>query len=222
MNSPDDEEPLIGTGPRLVSPTEYATLLSVSEDDVRGWIAEGKLPTEPGPDGEPWLRIIDEAHEEDDGVAVGFVMYSTGSLRSDEIGVRRRDRELESYSYDGPIDADALVAALARRLADVVPDAAVEAPYRGMVYGVDVAQWLSGSEDGSTEELVAAIAAQVMENSRSAWPTRRPSRGLHEPASSRAALPRWGRRCVTGWSGCGGGRLRRRCWSSSRFRLRRC
>ena len=164
MTSPDDHDPLIGTGPRLVSPAEFAAVLNVTEDDVRGWIAEGKLPSEPGPDGEPLLSIIDEAHEEDDGAAMGFVMYSTGSLGGDEIGARRRDRQLESYTYDGPIDADALVAALARRLAAVVPDAAVEAPYRGIVYGVDVAWWLSGSEDRSPEELVAAVAAQVMEN----------------------------------------------------------
>jgi hypothetical protein len=164
VTSPDDANPPIGTGPRLVSPAEFAAVLKVTEDDVRGWIAEGKLPAEPGPDGEPLLSIIDEAYEEHDGGAMGFVMYSADALGSDEIGTRRREREREGYAYDGPIDADALVAALARRLADVVPDAAIEAPYRGMVYGVDVAWWLSGSEDRSPEELVAAIAAQVMEN----------------------------------------------------------
>jgi hypothetical protein len=109
VTSPDDMNPPIGTGPRLVGPAEFAAVLDVTEDDVRRWIAEGKLPWEPGPDGEPLLQIIDEAHEEHDGAAMGFVMYSTGSLGSDEIGTRRRERELESYAYDGPIDADALV-----------------------------------------------------------------------------------------------------------------
>ncbi len=164
MTSPDDENPPIGTGPRLLSPAEFAAVLKVTEDDVRGWIAEGKLPSETGPDGELLLEIIDEAHEEHDGAAMGFVMYSTGALEGDEIGARRRDRQLESYAYDGPIDADALVAALGRRMAAVVPDASVEAPYRGIVYGVDVPWWLDGSEDRAPEELIAAISAQVMEN----------------------------------------------------------
>ena len=164
MTSPDDENPPLGTGPRLLSPAEFAAVLKVTEDDVRGWIAEGKLPSETGPDGEPLLEIIDEAHEEDDGAAMGFVMYSTGALEGDEIAARRRDRQLESYAYDGPIDADALVAALAQRMAAVVPDASVEAPYRGIVYGVDVPCWLDGSEDPAPELLIAAITARMMEN----------------------------------------------------------
>jgi hypothetical protein len=164
VTSPDDESPPVGTGPRLTSPAEFAAVLKVTEDDVRGWIAEGKLPCELGPDGEPLLEIIDEAHEEHDGAAMGFVMYSTGALGSDEIGARRRERQLESYAYDGPIDADSLVAALAQRMNAVVPDSVVEAADRGMVYGVDVPRWLAGSEDRTPDELVAGIAAQMMEN----------------------------------------------------------
>ena len=164
MTSPDDATPPIGTGPRLVSVAEFAAVLSITEDDVRGWIAEGKLPSEPGPDGEPLLEIIDEAHHEHDGAAMGFVMYSVGALGSEEIGTRRRERQLEIYSSDGPIDADALVAALARRMAAVVPDPAWAAPKYGIVFGVDVADWLADSEDRAPEALIAAMAARMMEN----------------------------------------------------------
>jgi hypothetical protein len=164
VTAPDDEPQPIGTGPRLVSLAEFAAVLKVTEEDVRGWIAEGKLPSEPGPDGEPLLEIIDEAHDEDGGVAMGFVMYSTGDLTGEEIGGRRRERHAESYAHDGPIDADALVAALARRMAAVVPDPAREAPHWGVVYGVDVPSCLEGSEDQAPEELVAGMAARMMEN----------------------------------------------------------
>jgi hypothetical protein len=71
---------------------------------------------------------------------------------------------MESFAYDGPIDPDALLAALSRRMAAVVPDPAGAAPYRGTVYGVNVAWCLAGTEDRAPEELVAGIAAQVMEN----------------------------------------------------------
>jgi hypothetical protein len=180
VTSPDDDDPLIGTGPRLVSVAEFAAVLNVTEEDVRGWIAEGKLPSEPGPDGEPLLEIIDEDHEEHDGAAMGFVMYSTGALGSDEIGARRRERQLESYAYDGPIDADSLVAALAQRLNAVVPDPADAAAQYGIVFGVDVADLLAGSEDGAPGELIASIAARVMENASDSvaddtaepWPAR--------------------------------------------------
>src|SRR6202000_3487267 len=65
---------------------------------------------------------------------------------------------------DGPIDADALIEALARRLAAVVPDPAHATPHRGVVCGVDVPWLLECSEARAPEELVAAMAAQMMQN----------------------------------------------------------
>jgi hypothetical protein len=150
----------------LATPSEFAAVLQVTEQDVLDWIAEGVLPSEPGPDGEPRLRIIDEGHEDRGATQSGFFMYSTGSLTEQEIKTRRRRRELESYGYDdsdGRIDIDALVAALGRRLTAVVPDPAKAEPCLGKVYGTDVAGWVAGSADEPPEALIPAIAARVME-----------------------------------------------------------
>ena len=65
--------------------------------------------------------------------------------------------------YDGPINIEALVAALSRRLAAVVPDPADAEPYLGYVYGTDVAGWVAGSDAEPPEVLIPSIAARVME-----------------------------------------------------------
>jgi hypothetical protein len=49
VTSPDDATPPIGTGPRLVSPAEFAAVLNVTEEDVRGWLAEESSS--------PWLLL---------------------------------------------------------------------------------------------------------------------------------------------------------------------
>ena len=120
----DDDTPLRGTGPRLITPAEFAAVLKVTEQDVLDWIAEGRLPSEPGSDGAPCVRIIDEAHEDRGATRASSVMYSSGSLTREEIRTRRRERERESYGYDGPIDVNALTEALASRLAAVLPRSA--------------------------------------------------------------------------------------------------
>lgn len=166
-----DETPLGERAPRLIAPSEFAAMLEVTEQDVLDWIAEGRLPSEPGPGGEPRLRITAESHGDPgpaagSAITSGVIFYSRGSLTREEIQARRRQRELESYGYDdydGPIDIDALVAALGRRLAAVVPDPAQAAPHLGRVYGTDVAGWVARSEAEPPEELIAAIAARVME-----------------------------------------------------------
>ena len=166
----DEQMPLAGSGPRLVSPAEFAAVLRVTEDDVREWIGQGKLPFEPGPDGEPLLRITEEGGADEGpsdaaaAISASLVFYSTGELTREKLDGRRRERQVESYDYDGPIDLGALVAALSRRMAAVVPDGSEEAPHQGVVYGVDVPAALAGGEDRGVEELVAGIAERVMES----------------------------------------------------------
>jgi hypothetical protein len=171
VSGSDDETWLPGTGAgqRRVTAAEFAAILHVTEQDVLDWIAEGKLPSEPGPDGEPRMDVMEEHFgSSEDGAAItgGFFYYSAGSVTGEEIAARRRVRQLESYGYDdyaGPIDIEALVVALSRRLAAVVPDPALAEPYLGKVYGTDVAAWVAGSADQPPEALIPVIAARVME-----------------------------------------------------------
>jgi hypothetical protein len=175
-----DDTPLRGTGPRLITATEFAAVLKVTEQDVLDWIAEGRLPSEPGADGAPRLRIIDEAHEDGGATRAGFVMYSSGSLTREEIRTRRRERELESYGYDGPIDVDALTEALALRLAAVVPDPRDATADMGMLYGTDVALCVAAGEADAPEELVRSTVERVMastsdhlaDDTTEPWPAR--------------------------------------------------
>src|SRR5262249_43616547 len=64
----------------------------------------------------------------------------------------------------GPIDGDALLSALARRLAAVVPDPARARGDQGRLFGVDVPMCLAYSENQAPEALIASIAESVLEH----------------------------------------------------------
>jgi hypothetical protein len=157
-----DDTPQTRPAGRLVEPAEFAAHLQVAEDDILEWIAEGRLPTEPGPDGRPRLRILREEHGERGTLIHGFFMYATGSLTQAELTERRRQRELESFSYDGPIDIDTLTEAIARRLAAVVPDPERARPWHGIVFGTDIPLSVSYDPTRPVQDVMRGVADGVL------------------------------------------------------------
>jgi hypothetical protein len=119
MGRPEDDA--MPMSDRLVTAAEMAQIMGVAESDVREWIADGRLPSEPGEDGSPRFRIT-EGHLRDGPVEEGLMFYSTGAAPDFAEEQARRQRAHERSQGDpGGVDLGLLTEAVAARLRRVAP-----------------------------------------------------------------------------------------------------
>jgi hypothetical protein len=170
--------PIGGTGRRLISVVEAADILRVTEDALRDWIATDRISYVTLPDGEHRLDLIDEWHSHSGAVEQGITMIKTGIRNADEasrkefrVELARRQREKQLIGLDGgEIDVDALTAALAERLAAVVPSQLHVTAESGMIgihndegHGVRIDVAAIANDDGtSLQERVCRAARHAL------------------------------------------------------------
>jgi excisionase family DNA binding protein len=171
--------PIGGTGSRLISVAEAAEILRVTEDAVRDWIATDRIPYVTLPGGEQRLELIDERHSHSGPVQQGITMIKTGVGKADEVSrkefrleLAHRRREKQLIGLDGGgIDVDALAAALAERLAAVIPSQFEVTTESGMIrvlndeghsVGIDVAA-MADDDGESLEERVCRAARHALD-----------------------------------------------------------
>jgi excisionase family DNA binding protein len=167
-----------GSGPRVVSVSEAAEMLSVDEDCVRRWIASGRLRSAPLADGQSGVQIADEAHSVCGALEQGFIVIDVTDQATDGLSSEEFDRELQTARRarqlaglePGDVDVEALASALAQRLAAVVPAQISVTVQAGMVWftnehghgsGSDIAS--SASIDGSLVDRVCAAAERTLD-----------------------------------------------------------
>jgi excisionase family DNA binding protein len=75
-----------GSGPRLISFSEAADILGVSEEKVQAWVDEGRIVTVRGGDGQQRVRLADEGHSGDGTYETGFSVIDCSTA---PVGVRR-------------------------------------------------------------------------------------------------------------------------------------
>jgi len=103
----DEESPIGGTAPRLISVAEAAEILRVTEDALRAWIATDRISYVTLPSGEHRLELIDERHSHSGPVQQGMTMIKTGVGKADEVSrkefrleLARRRREKQLMGLD--------------------------------------------------------------------------------------------------------------------------
>jgi hypothetical protein len=159
--------------------SDAAEILRVTEDALRDWIATDRISYVTLPGGEHRLELIDEWHSHSGPVQQGMTMIKTGVGKADEVSseefrleLARRRREKQLIGVDaGEIDVDALAAALAERLATVVPSQLHVSAESGMIHilndeghgvGIDVAA-MANDDGKSLEERVCRVARHALE-----------------------------------------------------------
>jgi hypothetical protein len=163
-----------GTGPRLISVAEAALILRVSERDVLELMLAGWLEHVTLPGGERRVRLLDEDHDQSGATASGFAVLPfvvPGDADADaeafgaELLRRRRDHELAGLEYGG-VDVDALIGALAQRLAAVAPEGGEVVVERRMIWadgaGIDIPATVAETA-GSDEDRVRAAAKNLLD-----------------------------------------------------------
>jgi hypothetical protein len=175
----DEENPIRGTGPRLISVAEAAATLRVTEAAVRDWIVTDRISYVTLPGGEHRLQLMDESHSHAGALESGFRMIKLARSDPDEISrklfsleLSRRRREKRLIGLDaGEINVDALAAALAQRLGAVVPSQIHVTTESGMVWigndenhgaGSDIAA-MANDDGESLEERVCCAARHALE-----------------------------------------------------------
>ena len=92
---------------RLITASEFAAILRVTEDDVLRWMLAGRISYLDGPDGEPQVRIR-EHHSVEGPVSSGMVTYWIDRAPDFQAELARRRRELELAASDcGDVDLHA-------------------------------------------------------------------------------------------------------------------
>jgi hypothetical protein len=174
----DDDLPVKGTGPRLLTISEAAAILRVSEEAVRDWIAGDLISYETLPSGERRLHLSDEAHHH--SLSHSSSMYvldlqsgvtdEKAGLLGEQLAARRREHQLLGLVWTD-LNVDALTELLAARLSDVCPDPQSVRAERGMVWvagaGIDVAQ-LAADDEQSVEQRLISLAEQALETASEA------------------------------------------------------
>jgi hypothetical protein len=174
----DDDLPVNGSGPRLLTVSEAAAILQVSEQPVRDWIADDLISYETLPSGERRLHLTDEARHR--SLSYGSSMYvldlrsgvsdEKAGLLGEQLPARRREHQLHGLVWT-ELNLDALTALLAARLSEVCPDPESVRAERGMVWvagaGIDVAQ-LASDDEQSVERRLISLAEQALETASEA------------------------------------------------------
>jgi hypothetical protein len=171
----DDHESLIGgTGPRLITPAEAASILNVNEQAVREWIAADLIAYVTLPGGEQRIQLRDELHEQSPSHSGSLVSLELtrgvdeerSEPLAEQLRLRRRELQLQGLTWSN-VDVEALAGLLAARLQEVVPDPGRVHVEGGMVWvagaGIDVAQVVSDRDDESLEQRLIAAGERTLE-----------------------------------------------------------
>jgi excisionase family DNA binding protein len=169
-----------GTGPRLISVSEAAEILRVSEDAVINWIEADRLRAVTMPNGEYRLRLADERHHDSGRSASGY-SFRSGSYKLDfwpadlteaehdewatELRQQQRLKRREGIDVD-TIDVNVLAETLAERLVKVLPESWTIAGHDGIVNvidgdgleaaGLDLTLILGDADDAAADRVLGA------------------------------------------------------------------
>jgi excisionase family DNA binding protein len=232
------DEPVRGTGPRLISVAEAARILRVGEDAILEWIKTGRMRAVTLANGEYRLRLADEPRfdrvTDNPRIAIQPGIYKTDFWPPDltdaeledwarELRRKRREKRLEGLDLAG-IDLTALGQGLATRLGGLLPAlwtasstdgiVAVADPGGASVSTLDLALMLGDADAAKDRVLWALLSAlailqtQIADETTKPWPD--------DMSKSHPGLANAGGEILETWCGCGSGPRTRRSSSLSR------